>query len=531
MTPGSIPAPFYLLPPIRLKGQKNNFMKTVPSLLLTLNQNRCMKRSLLFSGIFLCFCFSAFAQVQFRVHLDSSIKRSLTGRLFVYTTTDTARGVPDQPDYRQPMFALNVSNWNSNNVVEVDNNAEAFSLKPSQMKPGYYKTIGIIDANHEERGSFNPGNVYSTRNVLFHVPQEGQTVVDIYLNKEIPERPFPESDSIKLVQLKSDLLSRFHKKDVVMKAGVVLPKAYFEKPGEKFPVVYVIPGWGGSHYNALAQRSRTGYGVGMGLPKIFVFLNPETQTPWGLHAFVDSRVNGPWGKALVEEMIPYIREHFRGATETNKTFVIGQSSGGYPSLWLPLHYPKVFGGSWAVSPDPVDFSAFTGVNLYQKNANFYRAPNGDTLGFFLQNGKYQSTMYDEVKQEQFQGDGGQLQSFEAEFGSLGKNGKPKQLFDRATGNVNPDVVKEWKAYDLGMFIEKNWNRLAQELKGNKIHVFAGSEDNFLLNKAVEAFAEKAKKAGADVTAEIVPGANHFTVWSSPGFLERMHGDMDKKISQ
>lgn len=486
---------------------------------------------LLFYGFLICFCLPAVAQVRFRVHLDSNNNRSLTGRLFVYTTADTARGVPDAPDYRQPMFALQVTDWTNKQVIEVDDKAEAFSVRPSQMKPGYYKAVGIIDAYADERGSFNVGNVYSAKNVLFRVPEDGPVVVDIYLNKEVGERPFPESDSIKLVQFRSAVLSEFHHKDVFIKAGVVLPKEYLEDPAKKFPVVYVIPGWGGTHYNALSKSQRERYGVGMGLPKIFVFLNPETQTPWGLHAFVDSKVNGPWGKALVEEMLPYIRETFRGAPETNKTFVIGQSSGGYPSLWLLLHYPKAFGGGWAVSPDPVDFSAFIGVNLYEKNANFYRAADGDTLGFFLQNGRFESTLYAAIKQEQFQGDGGQLQSFEAEFGSLGANGKPKPLFNRATGEIDPAVVKEWRPYDMGLYIQQNWARLSKDLAGNKIHVFAGAEDNFLLNKAVEAFAQKARKAGADLTAEIVPGANHFTVWTAPGFLERMHKEMDEKISR
>jgi len=242
--------------------------------------------------------------------------------------------------------------------------------------------VGIIDANREERGAFNLGNVYAAKNVLFHIPEDKNAVVDIFLNKEVRERPFPESDTIKLVRLKSDLLSKFHHKDVFMKAAVVLPKEYLDSPNKKFPVVYTIPGWGGNHYGTLSQNRRKHFGTGMGQPKIFVFLNPETQTPWGLHAFVDSKVNGPWGKALVEEMLPYIRNNFRGATETNKTFVIGQSSGGYPSLWLLLHYPKAFGGGWDVSPDPVDFSAFTGVNLFQKDANLYRTASGDTLGFF-----------------------------------------------------------------------------------------------------------------------------------------------------
>jgi len=97
---------FYFLPLFRQKGLKHNFMKMVWRQLLKLNQNCCKKRSFLLYGTFFCFCLPALSQVSFRVHLDSSIRRSLTGRLFVYTTTDTAKAVPDELNYSQPMFAL-----------------------------------------------------------------------------------------------------------------------------------------------------------------------------------------------------------------------------------------------------------------------------------------------------------------------------------------------------------------------------------------------------------------------------------------
>lgn len=486
-----------------------------------------MKKQIFLLG-FALLSLQVFAQVVFRVHLDSAANKPLTGRLFVYTTTDTAKGVPDEPNYKQPMFALNVKDWKKSQIIAVNDAAEAFSLTPSQMTPGFYKAVGILDADLNERGAFNPGNYYSRKNVLFEIKENTPTTIDIYLDREIKERPFKESDTLKLLQLKSQLLSKFHGKDVVVKGAVILPKAYIENPEKKFPVVYIIPGWGGTHYDAMGPGPRRRFAFEKGEPKIYVLLNPETQTRWGLHAFVDSKVNGPWGKALVEEVLPYMRKNYRVSEDVNKTFVIGQSSGGYPSLWLLLHYPKAFGGGWAVSPDPVDFSAFTGVNLYAPNANFYKSEKGDTLGFFLRNGKFLSTLYEAAKEEMFQGDGGQQQSFEAEFGSLDKDGKPKLLFDRKTGAVNKKVVDEWKEYDMAFYIQKNWKRLEKDLKG-KIHVFAGSDDNFLLNKAVEAFKQKAQKAGVDATIGIIPGANHFTVWTSPGFIEEMHKEMDATV--
>ncbi len=124
------------------------------------------------------------------------------------------------------------------------------------------------------------------------------------------------------------------------------------------------------------------------------------------------------------------------------------------------------------------------------------------------------------------GDGGQMQSFEAEFGVPDKNGKPAQLFDRVTGKVNAKLVKKWKEYDLAkMLLQKKRNL---QPHASKIHVFAGAEDNFLLQKAVEAFAEKAKQAGIPLVAELIPNADHWSIWSK-WFTERMQMELDSRL--
>lgn len=486
-----------------------------------------MKKNLSFLFAFVIVA-SAHAQVTFRVHIDTAIHKSFSGRMYVYTTTDTARGIPDRVNYNHPLFAVNIHNFSGADVIEVDDRAEAYSLKPSQMKPGYYKAAAVIDADPDTRGTYNPGNAYSRKDALFKIEEDGKITVDITIDRMIEERPFKESDTLKLLNLKSDLLSSFHHKNIFVKAAVILPKEYSQNPTAKYPVVYVIPGWGGTHYDAMGQNPRRRYGFDKGLPKIFVYLNPETQTRWGLHAFVDSRVNGPWGKSLVEEVIPHIRKTYRASQEADQTFIIGQSSGGYPSLWLLFNYPKAFGGGWAVSPDPVDFSQFMGMDIYAKNANAYVDANGNERGFFITNGKPEATMREATKQEMFEIDGGQQQAFEAEFGKPDANtGKPKLLFDRNTGVIDPAVANEWKIYDMGLLIEKKWKKYEKDLTG-KIHVFAGSEDNFQLNKAVEAFKIKAERAKANITVEIIQGANHFNVWNAPGFIERMHKEMDER---
>ncbi|HEX2533052.1 MAG TPA: alpha/beta hydrolase-fold protein [Chitinophagaceae bacterium] len=470
---------------------------------------------------------TAGAQTRIYVHLDSSFRRSFTGRLFVHATSDTAKGVPNETDYRQPTFALQVRDWTPGRPVVINDSAEAFSVKPSAMQPGFYKLVAFLDAHPELRGSGNPGNVYSRKDALLEVRPGGVNETHIHINAEIKPRPFRETDTLKLLDLSSPLLSAFHKKEVRIRAAVLLPAEYHQQPGKTYPVVYIIPGWGGTHFDAQGAGPRKRYGIGTGLPKIYVYLNPEDATPWGLHAFVDSRVNGPWGRALVEEVLPHVQQAYRASRE--KTFLIGHSSGGYPAVWLPLHYPKAFAGTWAVSPDPLDFSSFTGIDLYAPDANFYVDSRGDSIGLDIRNGKYQQTIKRSMDIERYNDDGGQQTSFEAVYGVPGADGRPRPLFDRATGRVDPSVVADWKRYDLGRWMKENGRRAARELKG-RIHVYAGAQDNFNLHLSVQAFGKKAALLKQALVTELIPGADHWSVWS-PAFTLRVQKELEEAIGR
>jgi S-formylglutathione hydrolase FrmB len=487
-----------------------------------------MKSTAIFLFILSSFL-SVNAQVTILVHTDTSIHTTLSGRLYVYMQSDTAKPVPQTPDpiQPQPAFAKDLKNWDRNTAVIFDASATSLTLPLNQLKPGYYKIAALLDRDPEERGVFNAGNYYSRNEAILQIDASGKGEAHIVLNAAIRPRVFRESENTKEVKLKSGLLSRFRKKDIFLRAGVRLPASYYKDSLRRYPVVFIIPGWGGRYYDITGSNAVTRYGMQIGKEKIYVYLDPEAQTPFGLHAWVDSRVNGPWGKSLIEELIPYLQQQFRITTEASQRFVVGQSTGGYAALWLQLNYPDAFGGCWAVSPDPVDFSEFTGINVYNKESNFFYDQKGGLIPFFLDNGKPLTTMKAFADVEKFLGDGEQLQSFEAEFGVPDKQGRPRMAFDRETGKINPKVIRTWEPYDMGLFIRKNWGKLAASLAG-KVHVYAGSEDNFTLNKAVAAFARKAESVKAALVAEIIPGANHFTIWST-AFTQRVQREIDSRI--
>jgi len=470
----------------------------------------------------------AWTQVQIRVLTDPSFNKTYTGKLYIFTQSDTSKRIPNNPDPSQAMFAWMVKDVKDEIIVSVDQATSKYLPNGlSALKAGYYKIAGVLDTDFEERGNFNPGNIYARKEAILYVNEKGEGTATLSFNSMIPSRSIRETDQLKEVILKSKLLSDFRNKDIFMKAAVRLPGSYKNDSTRLYPIVFVIPGWGGTHYDMQSPMPAKRYGMDLGKEKIYVYLNPETQSPFGLHAFVDSRVNGPWGKALVEELIPHLESKYRVVKDANQRFVMGQSTGGYGSLWLQLNYPDAFGGCWSVSPDPVDFTAFIGINLYEKDVNLYTNKEGKERGIFLMQGVPTMTTRVMAAVENFTGDGEQLQAFEAEFGVADKNGRPKQVYDHTNGKVDPSVVKSWEPYDLGKFIQRHASKLSGKING-KVHVYAGAADNFLLNEAVAAFAQKATTAKVSVTTELIPGADHWSIWSE-AFTKRVVAEMDAKI--
>lgn len=469
---------------------------------------------------------SGIAQVRLSVHLENALKGPYSGRLFVHTLKDTSQQFNDRNMAEQPAFAVTVNNWVPGTPVLLDQDVTPSHQALEALAPGVYKLVAILDTNTSERGTSAPGNLYSRQEGLLRITATGTGEGNVTLNTAFPARVFRESALVKEVQFRSQCLSEFRGKDIFLKAAVILPASYAANPTRRYPVVYIIPGWGGTHYHGAIPGNQQKYGMGQGKDKIYVYLNPETQTPWGLHAFVDSRVNGPWGQALVRELMPWLRNTYRITEDPRQTFITGQSSGGYGAVWLALHYPASFGGCWATSPDPLDFSSFTGVNLYT-DENYYMDASGKERGINFVKGLPQQTLRQARKAELFTGDGGQQQSFEAEFGVPGLQGRPKDLFDPQTGVIDRSVVKEWRSYDLGLYVLKNWKKIKHAGVG-KITVYAGGEDNYLLQQSVSAFGAKAAKAGADIRMVILHEADHFTV-RSPELTREIQNEMDAMI--
>ena len=194
-----------------------------------------------------------------------------------------------------------------------------------------------------------------------------------------------------------------------------------------------------------------------------------------------------------------------------------------------MTYPDVFGGVWSTSPDPVDFRDFQKIDLYAPGENMFRDRAGERRPI-ARRGTRPVLFYDDFSQmEDVIGDGGQLHSFEAVFSPLGPDGRPRPLWDRATGAVDPEVARAWQAYDIRLVLERNWPTLGPKLQG-KLHVVIGDLDTFYLEGAVALLKASLRNLGSDAVVEIVPGRDHSTVLDA-GLAERFDREMTAAVGR
>ncbi len=367
------------------------------------------------------------------------------------------------------------------------------------------------------------GDVHSAVARIVHDPaSEGS--VRLALTQVVSEKPFAESERVKLFEFRSPSLSKFHGFDYVMRAGVLLPEDYGNE--ESYPVVYSVTGFGGTYEDIRGFERRTAADSPLGSCIVVV---PDASNRYGHSVFCDSPSIGPWGHALVNELIPALEAEFLGAGPEHR-YVMGVSSGGWSSLWLQVAYPEAFAGCWSHCPDPIDFHDFQQIDLYTplpdgKPRNMYVDESGAQRPLARRGDVVMLTYEDFVRREHVLNPGGQIRSFEATFSSPGPDGAPRRVFDVETGAIDHAAAALWKPYDIANTLLTRWDEFGPLLAG-KIHLFAGEVDTFYLEGAVERFRAAAAERGLleAIQIEVVPGMAH-TLYSEG------HAQMESTIRE
>ena len=493
-------------------------------------------KKILYTAFVLLLGVSAYAQLTVKVSVPGSLQPSLppAGRMLIYFYEG------DKPD---PVNSIMLTNpqktgfrfgkdlvWNGIKPAEITGGVMG-SRKNSfiDLDTGTYHVQAIYDIDTTTYRLHTWPNLYSTSKKIY-LSKKGKQTVEIILDKQFERPEYKDGRYTKFVSIKSNLLSKFWKRDIVIRALVALPPDFDSSGPRKYPVAYDIGGYGTDCKYAAFYGPDSAYikqwnnGQPMDIIKVFL----DSDAPYGDSYQMNSENNGPYMDALIKELIPAIEQRFHGYGTPESRFLTGGSTGGWVSLALQVFNPDFFNGCWSFYSDPVDFNFFQLVNIYKdENAfvNRYQYLNPSMRSVY---GEPRLSIKDEVTNENSLGrnnsyvfSGDQWGGWNAVYSPKGKNGQPAAILDPVTGKIDTAIAAYWKKWDLHLYLEKNWKELGPKLQG-KIHIWMGDMDTYYLNNAMrlfQAFLSKTENPRSDAKIEF--GAMKVHGWEPLSEFERL----------
>ena len=339
-----------------------------------------------------------------------------------------------------------------------------------------------------------------------------------------------DSKWVKHVHMRSELLSKFWGRPTEIGAVVLLPDGWDEHPDARYPVLISQDHYHRHFFPAFrttppdphlydrekklkdsGERSVQDWRRGRDaerdlqdsgwklfqdwtsgrLPRVLIVM-PQHANPYFDDSYsVNSANLGPYGDAIMHELLPIIEKKYHGLGQGWARTVFGGSTGGWEALGVQVFYPDEINGAWVACPDPIDFRAYGTVNIYEDKNAFFR--EGPFMKVPLPekrktNGILDSTMEQESRYELVLGthsrSGEQWDIWQAVFSPMGDDGYPKPIWDKRTGQIDKSVADYWREHaDLSYIMKRDWATLGPKLTG-KLRFAVGDMDTWYLNNAV-----------------------------------------------
>lgn len=478
--------------------------------------------------------------LQFEVALDASLPPQPPGRLLI-VFVERGRGGAGEPRRligrtgrgAVPTFGVDTPAFDAGARLTVDAaTATVFPIEsPASLPAGDYDMQAVLVTNRDVRAPDAPGNVVSdVVSITLDPGRRGS--VQVTLSRRIPDEALPpDSEFLRFVKLRSELLSAFHGRPIYLRAGIILPVGFATDPVRRYPLRVRIGGFG-DRYTAVQGLMRPGSSFRSAwtaqdadAPRMLL-LHLDGAGPYGDPYQVNSANNGPYGDAVTQELIPYIEREFRGIGAPHARVLDGSSTGGWVSLALQMSYPDLFNGVWASCPDSVDFRALQRIDVYGGDSAYVDERGGELPSARNRDGSVRFTMRHEVRMENVLGHGGswttsgrQWGAWNAAYGPRGEDGRPVPLWDPQTGRIDPTVARHWEGYDLRVRLERQWATLAPKLDG-KLNIWVGEMDDYFLNEAVHLF-DRFLATRPSFSARVVYGSGQGHCWTGISADEMM----------
>jgi len=138
--------------------------------------------------------------------------------------------------------------------------------------------------------------------------------------------------------------------------SVYLPPSYDASPTKRYPVVYLLHGFGVNYQLWTADA------YGLNLPSILdaligggkiremIVVAPNAKNAYGGSFYVNSTVTGNWEDYIYKDLISYIDGNYRTLPRPSSRGIAGHSMGGFGAVYVGMKHAEIFSAIYAMSP-------------------------------------------------------------------------------------------------------------------------------------------------------------------------------------
>jgi hypothetical protein len=437
----------------------------------------------------------------------------------------------------QQIFGIDVEGWRPGETRSLDASVLGYprdSLR--DVPPGEYRVQALLhryetfhradghvvklpmDRGEGQQWNRAPGNLYSVPATLRLGPEApaGELVLDQVIP---PIADPPATKYVRHERIQSERLTKFWGRPMFLGAHVLVPEGFDAHPDARYPLVinhgHYPQTFGGFRETPPDPNAKCEYSERFRLdcynrvqdehayqfyedwtskdfPRVLIVEIQHANPYYDDSYAVNSANLGPYGDAIVHELIPYLEKKYRGLGTGWSRFMYGGSTGGWEAMAAQVFYPDAFNGAYVACPDPIDFRAYTVVDLYSDSNAYYaegpfaRVPRPGMRNYL---GQVSITLEAMNRLELVLGtktrSGQQWDIWEAVYSPVGPDGYPKPIWHKRTGVIDRTVAEHWREhYDLSHILRRDWEKgLGAKLEG-KINLYVGDMDNYYLNNAV-----------------------------------------------
>jgi Putative esterase len=277
---------------------------------------------------------------------------------------------------------------------------------------------------------------------------------------------------------------------------VYLPPGYDTEAERRYPVVYVIMGYGGyvtmwknrtAFRQPFIETADRVFATGAAPPAICVYV--DAWTGYGGSQYVDSPGTGQYHSYLCDEVVPWVDARYRTLADSAHRAISGKSSGGFGAMITPMLRPDLFGALATHAGDTLYELCY--IPEFADCIRLLREYDGDIWRWWED--FHARTAFTKKADQILLGTLGVAACFSAR-----PDGTPELPFDTRTGVIRPEIWQRWLDWDPVRMVP----RYADAVRSlHSIWIDAGNADDFCLD--IGAGAYKAALTEAGVADEVI----------------------------